>query len=113
MRITDILKEDMIVTGLKAGSKQEVLNALVDLIGSSDQVLDKERVREAIFEREKLMSTGVGDGFALPHGKTDAVSSIVAAFAVTDSPIDYDALDKQPVRLISFWSEKTRWWGPT
>ena len=46
------------------------------------------------------MSTGVGNGFAIPHGKTDAVKDIVAAFAITEHPVDYQALDEQPVRLV-------------
>ena len=57
-------------------------------------------MRAAIFDREKIMSTGVGSGFAIPHGKTDAVSNIVAAFATTENAIDYQSLDEQPVRLI-------------
>ena len=61
---------------------------------------DREKMRTAIFEREKIMSTGVGSGFAIPHGKTDAVSNIVAAFATTETAIDYQSLDEQPVRLI-------------
>jgi mannitol/fructose-specific phosphotransferase system IIA component (Ntr-type) len=63
-------------------------------------VSDREKVRTAIFDREQIMSTGVGNGFAIPHGKTDAVSDIVAAFAVTEEPIDYDSLDEKPVRLV-------------
>jgi len=55
---------------------------------------------------KKIMSTGVGNGFAIPHGKTEAVSDIVAAFAITKNPIDYQALDDQPVRLIFLWWER-------
>jgi mannitol/fructose-specific phosphotransferase system IIA component (Ntr-type) len=73
---------------------------MINLIGNSKNVLDKEKVRQAILEREKIMSTGVGNGFAIPHGKTDAVKDIVAAFAVTEHPVDYQALDEQPVRLV-------------
>ncbi|MDH4070526.1 MAG: PTS sugar transporter subunit IIA [Ignavibacteria bacterium] len=100
MRISDILNKDLVLTGLKGDSKEGIINALVDLIGSSTKVLDKERVRQAIFDREKLMSTGVGNGFAIPHGKTDAVSDIIAAFAITAEPIDFDAMDGKPVRLV-------------
>jgi mannitol/fructose-specific phosphotransferase system IIA component (Ntr-type) len=69
-------------------------------------------VREAIFEREKIMSTGVGNGFAIPHGKTDAVSDIVAAFATTANPIDYQSLDEKPVRLVFLLVGKDNMVGP-
>ncbi|HEX9614860.1 MAG TPA: PTS sugar transporter subunit IIA, partial [Bacteroidota bacterium] len=81
-------------------TKDEILNAVIDIASASPKIQDKEKVREAIFEREKIMSTGVGSGFAIPHGKSDAVTDIVGAFAVTAQPIDYKSLDEQPVRII-------------
>jgi fructose-specific phosphotransferase system IIA component len=102
----------LVVTDLKGNSKEDIINALVDLIGSSPKVLDTEKVRQAIFEREKLMSTGVGNGFAIPHGKTDAVSDIIAAFAVTSEPIDYQSLDEKPVRLVFLLVGKDNMVGP-
>jgi mannitol/fructose-specific phosphotransferase system IIA component (Ntr-type) len=101
MKISDILDETSIRTQLPGSSKDEIILEMIDIVAASKKVLDKEKVKEAIFEREKIMSTGVGNGFAIPHGKTDAVSDIVAAFAVTASPIDYQSLDEQPVRRIS------------
>jgi len=112
MKITDILTEDMVVNGLEGDSKDDIINAMVNLIASSQKVQDKEKVRQAIFEREKLMSTGIGNGFAIPHGKTDAVSDIVAAFAVTARPIDYASLDEKPVRLVFLLVGKDNMVGP-
>jgi fructose-specific phosphotransferase system IIA component len=112
MKISDILDETRIITNMEGDSKSEVINTLIDLVAVSPKVLDKEKVKEAIFEREKIMSTGVGNGFAIPHGKTDAVSDIVAAFAVTKEPIDYEALDEQPVRLIFLLIGKGNMVGP-
>jgi fructose-specific phosphotransferase system IIA component len=100
MKITEILNERVVRTNLPGSSKEEIINAMIDLAGSQKSVQDKDRMRQAILEREKIMSTGVGSGFAIPHGKTDAVSDIVAAFAVTAQPIDYQSLDDQPVRLV-------------
>jgi mannitol/fructose-specific phosphotransferase system IIA component (Ntr-type) len=90
MKISDILTNDLVRTGLAGSSKEDIINAMIDLVAASPKVIDREKVRTAIFEREKIMSTGVGNGFAIPHGKTDAVSDIVAAFAVTAHPIDYE-----------------------
>lgn len=112
MKISDILTEQLVVTGLEGGSKNEIIDRMIDLVASSPKVVDKARVREAIFEREKIMSTGVGNGFAIPHGKTDAVSDIVAAFAVTAKPIDYDSLDEKPVRLVFLLVGKDNLVGP-
>ncbi len=112
MKISDILTEDLVVSRLKGSSKQEIIDAMVDLVGASPKVLDKAKVRTAIFEREKIMSTGVGNGFAIPHGKTDAVSDIVAAFAVTEREIDYDSLDEKPVRLVFLLVGKDNLVGP-
>jgi fructose-specific phosphotransferase system IIA component len=112
MKITDILNEKVIVTNLQGTTKAEILNAMIDLAAKSDRVVDKERMRSAIFEREKIMSTGVGSGFAIPHGKTDAVLDIVAAFAITDNPIDYQSLDDQPVRIVFLLVGKDNSVGP-
>jgi fructose-specific phosphotransferase system IIA component len=100
MKITDVLEEQFVRTNLPGTSKEEIIDSMIRLIGNSRNVLDKDKVRQAIFEREKIMSTGVGNGFAIPHGKTNAVKDIVAAFAITEHPVDYQALDEQPVRLV-------------
>jgi len=100
MHITSILDERYIATGLRAENKEQALNAVIDLVSTSPRVHDIEKVRTAVLDRERLMSTGVGYGFAIPHGKTDAIDDIVAAFATLAEPIDFDALDNQPVRMI-------------
>ena len=112
MKISEILNENVIVTNLAGTTKAEILNAMIDLAAKSDRVVDKEKMRSAIFEREKIMSTGVGSGFAIPHGKTDAVQDIVAAFAITDNPIDYQSLDDQPVRIVFLLVGKDNSVGP-
>ncbi len=112
MKIVDLLSEQVVRTNLPGTSKNDVINAIIDLAASQDRVLDKEKVREAIFEREKIMSTGVGAGFAIPHAKSDAVSDIVAAFAVTAQPIDYQSLDDQPVRIVFLLVGRENMVGP-
>jgi fructose-specific phosphotransferase system IIA component len=100
MRISDILDESMIRTKMPGDSKHQIIDHMIEIISTSDKVRDKDKVRTAIYDREKIMSTGVGNGFAIPHGKTDAVTDVVAAFAVTERPINYESLDEQPVRLV-------------
>ncbi len=99
MKLIQYLRPEYIAIGLEVESKDELLDAMVELASKNPFVKDKEKVRQAIHERERIMSTGVGKGFAIPHGKTDAVSDIVLAFAVTKEPVDYASMDNEPVRL--------------
>ena len=112
MKISDILEEKYIIVHLSGTTKNDVINALIEVAGQSPKVLDKDKVRTAIFEREKIMSTGVGNGFAIPHGKTDSVADVVAAFGITSEPIDYQSLDEKPVRLIFLLVGKDSMVGP-
>jgi len=112
MKISDILTEELVKSGLEGDSKNAIIEAMIDLVATSPKVKDREKVRTAIFEREKIMSTGVGNGFAIPHGKTEAVTDIVAAFAVTAEPIDYESLDEKPVRLVFLLVGKDNLVGP-
>jgi PTS system fructose-specific IIC component len=100
MKISDILSTDVIEVNLDVKDKDDSLNKIIELSAKSGKILDLRKVTETIFEREKLVSTGVGKGFAIPHGKTDAISDIVAAFVITRNPIDFDSIDGEPVRFI-------------
>ena len=100
MKLHDLLKKEYIIADLKGNTKEEVINELIDLYKNDDRVTDIEKVRESVLEREKIMSTGVGKSFAIPHGKTNYVKEILAAFGKTKRPIDYQALDGQPVHLV-------------
>ena len=100
MKLHDLLKREFVIADLKGNTKEEVINELIDLYKTDDRVSDIEKVRESVLEREKIMSTGVGKGFAIPHGKTNYVKEILAAFGKTKKPIDYQALDGQPVHLV-------------
>ena len=100
MKISDILNSDVIAVNMEAENKEDALKRVIDLAANSKKILDIAKVSETINEREKLISTGVGKGFAIPHGKTDAISDIVAAFAITKNPIDFDSIDGEPVRFI-------------
>lgn len=100
MKISELLNENNVLLDLEAIDKYEIINALVEVVSKSNKVLDRDKVKNCVLEREKVLSTGVGKGFAVPHGKTDAVTEIVVAFAITKNPVDYEALDDQPVRLV-------------
>lgn len=81
--------------------KDALLNFLVDRIAESGEVEDVEALRHAIFNREKLMSTGIGLGVGVPHARISTVRRMVATVAVNDRPLEgYDSIDSQPVRIV-------------
>jgi len=100
MKISDILSPDVIEINLDAADKDDSIKKIIDISTRTGRILDLNKVTDVIFERERLVSTGVGKGFAIPHGKTDAISDIVAAFVITKNPIDFDSIDGEPVRFI-------------
>lgn len=100
MKVLDLLKKEFTIADLKGEKKEDVINELIDLFQKDPRVLDIDKVRDCVLEREQIMSTGVGKGFAIPHGKTNAVTDILAAFGKTGRPIEYDSLDGQPVHLV-------------
>ena len=112
MKISDILEEKLILANIPGTAKEEIIDRMIELLSQSPKVLDKNKVRNAVYDRERIMSTGVGNGFAIPHGKTDAVADVVAAFGVTANPIDYQSLDDKPVRLVFLLVGKDSMVGP-
>ena len=99
MKVFELLDENFILTDFKSEDKTEIINELIDLYSDDKKVNDIEKVRAAVLDREKIMSTGVGKGFAIPHGKSDAVNDVIAAFGKTNRDIEYEALDGNPVHL--------------
>lgn len=100
MRLTDILTKDRIKIPLENTNKEQVIQEMVDVIDSSIKLNNKNQILKAVLDREAVMSTGVGDEVAIPHGKSDGVQDILAALGIAKSPIDFQSLDEKPVRLI-------------
>ncbi len=100
MKLTDLITEKTIIPEFKSSNKTDIINELIDLFKDDPRVKNLEKVRETVLEREKIMSTGVGKNFAIPHGKTDAVDDVVCAFGRSTQPIEYQSLDDQPVHIV-------------
>ncbi|MDZ7715573.1 MAG: PTS sugar transporter subunit IIA [Balneolaceae bacterium] len=100
MKIISLLNEDNVLPNLNVSDKKEALERVISSLSS--QVSDEElqAIRDAVFEREEIMSTGVGKGLAIPHGKTAAIDDNYAAFALLKEGIEYQAIDGEPVRMI-------------
>ena len=99
MNITDLLVPEAVVPALKAQNKKQLLQELAAR-ASVQARLPEKRIFETLIERERLGSTGVGSGIAIPHGRMPGISKITGVFARLESGIDYDAVDSQPVDLI-------------
>lgn len=112
MRLTDILKPENIKLPLAATDKQTAIEELIGLLESTGEIHDPARVRQAVLEREATRTTGIGDGLAIPHGKTDGVSHLVMAVGRTSTPIDFQAIDGKPVSLIWLLSSPPDKTGP-
>lgn len=100
IRITDHLQRDLIRVPLASAEKSGVITELVDLLAAKNWTHDRERLLKAVLERESQRTTGVGRGLAIPHAKTDACKKLVVAVGRTAGPIDFQAIDGQPVRLV-------------
>ena len=100
MKLSKFSEENLIVFDLKAGSKESVIEELVDLINVSNMVSDKDMLLKDIKDREELVTTGIGYGVAFPHAKTKSVKGIVIAFGRSSEGIDFEAIDHKPVNLF-------------
>ncbi len=100
MKLTDILSKDQIIIPLKGTTKNEIIEEMVDRLYQLKKIDSKEKILKAILDREAVMSTGVGDHVAIPHGKADGVKDIIALFGIAQQDIDFQSIDNKPVRLI-------------
>ena len=112
MRLTDILKPEHIKLPLSADGKQAAIEELIGVLAANGQVVDADRVRQAVLEREATRTTGIGDGLAIPHGKTDGVRDLAMALGRTATPIDFQSVDGKPVSLIWLLTSPPEKTGP-
>ena len=100
MRIRDLLAAESIELNGSAAGKQDVLNQMVDLMAKSGKIRDVETYRKGVFAREEEGTTGIGEGIAIPHCKSDAVKAPGLAAMVVKDGVEFDALDGAPVNLL-------------
>lgn len=100
MNVTDILSPEAVKVPLKATSPREAIDELVDVLSGADLIIDPITLKRVVWEREQQRSTGIGEGLAIPHGKANSSKSLVMAIGRPGEPIDFDAIDRKPVRLV-------------
>ena len=100
MKITDILDKDSIIEKLTSRDKKGVLEELVSVLVDRGKLADKEKTVQVLLERERLGSTGIGDGIAIPHGKMKEIHNIMCSFGRKKEGVDFQSLDEKPSRLF-------------
>jgi fructose-specific phosphotransferase system IIA component len=100
MKLSEIMSDDLIIIPLKSADKEDIIEEMVDHLYDKKKIGNREKILQAILDREKVMSTGVGYHVAIPHGKAEGVKDIVASLGITDRDVDFHSIDNKPVRLI-------------
>ena len=100
MLITDILDKQCIKLDLEATEKDEALEELVAALAEAKPIGDKKAILKSLIDRENLGSTGIGQGIAIPHGKTEKVNELMAFLGVSRKGVNFDALDGEPVYIF-------------
>jgi len=100
MKILDILDPRAIKVPLAAGGKREIIRELVDLLADHALVNDPDELDRVVWEREQQRTTGIGEGLAIPHGKSNTTDQLVMAIGKPAEPVDFASADSKPVRLI-------------
>lgn len=99
MQLSALVSPRSISGNLTANSKKRLLERMGELLHVDHPELDEHEAFHSLFERERLGSTGIGHGVALPHGRMKGIKEAVGAFAILQSEMDYDSIDQQPVRM--------------
>ena len=100
MKITDLLEEKSIKLNAVSNNKEEALNQIINLISQTGNIGNKEEYKQIVFNREKQGTTGIGEGIAIPHGKSNVVKKASLAAMVIPNGVDFEALDNQKVNLM-------------
>jgi len=100
MKLSAFCATSLIEMDLKSDNSDDVITEIADILAKSDRIQSKEEVEKALKEREKLASTGLGFGVALPHARSKGAKGLTIAFGRSESGIDFGALDQEPVHLF-------------
>jgi len=112
MRLAEILKPDCVKVPLKGNDKQSALFELVDVLAGHCDIPDVEQLKQAVWQRETIRTTGIGHGIAVPHGKTEGLSQLNMAIGLTATPLEFSSIDGKPVSLIILLASPVDQTGP-
>lgn len=102
MRFADLLQPDAVKVPLEAATRDDAIRELVGVLVESGSIpaIEAEALTEAVLAREQQRSTGIGEGLAVPHAKSQGIRAIAMAAGTLRAPVDFQSIDRQPVRLV-------------
>jgi len=100
MKILEFVREELVLPQLESTAKADILAELAGYLSSHHPGVDRDALLAVLTEREKLASTAIGEGVAIPHGKLDAVGKLVACVARSQKGVDFDSIDGQPTHIF-------------
>ena len=112
MNLKKVLSPDTVWVDLKADTKQGIIEEMIDRLVAAGKIEGREAALQAVLDREAKMSTGMQNGVAIPHGKTDAIKSLVAAVGLNKAGVDFDSMDGSPCTIFIMTLSPARRAGP-
>lgn len=100
MNLKKLLGKENVFLDLKSSSKEDIIKEMIDRLVVSGKIKDRDAALEAVLTREKKMSTGMENGIAIPHGKTDSVDHLITAVALKKEGVDFDSMDGQASKIF-------------
>lgn len=100
MNVAEVLKKERIALNLEAGTKEEAVSALTNLLYDSGALTDKAAFKDDVMQREEISTTGIGNGIAIPHGKSANVKETTVAIGRLAGEVEWESVDDKPVKLI-------------
>jgi PTS system nitrogen regulatory IIA component len=100
MNLKTVLSKETICLHMKGTTKEEIINELLDILVAAKKISDRSAALIAIMDREQKMSTGMKHGIAIPHGKSPTINDLVACIGVSDTAVEFDALDHEPCNIF-------------
>ncbi|GAB4282088.1 MAG: hypothetical protein Kow0029_27460 [Candidatus Rifleibacteriota bacterium] len=100
MQLVDVLKENHVFLNFEAENKDQAIEKIISSLQETGAIKEPEALKDAIFEREKLGTTGVGGGIAMPHARSSAIKTLTVAFFRSENGVDFKSIDNKPVHLI-------------
>lgn len=100
MQLVDVLKENMIFLNFEAANKEEAIEKFINLLDKTGTIKEPNALKDALLEREKLGTTGIGNGIAMPHARSSAIKDLTVAFFRSEKGIDFKSMDSDPVHLV-------------
>lgn len=112
MNLKKVLSPETVWVDLRADTKQGIIQEMIDRLIAAGKIKDRDAALQAVLEREDKMSTGMQNGVAIPHGKTDSVKSLVAAVGLNKAGVDFDSMDGSPSTIFIMTISPAKRTGP-